>query len=94
MICKYCSRACIKRGKRKNVQCYQCTTCKKYQQKEYKKLRIPASKYAEVHNLVNKGIRIPTAGGCFTTLFVCGAVRSFIFPAFRFRDGRLRKLLF
>ena len=62
MECKYCSGACIKRGKRKGIQCYQCTTCKKYQQKEYKKPRIPASKYAEVHSLVNKGIGIRALG--------------------------------
>ncbi len=58
MRCMYCGESCIKRRKRKGVQCYQCKGCEKYQQKEYKKFRIPKWKYKEVHSLLNKGIGI------------------------------------
>lgn len=37
MNCNYCKNLCIKKGKRKNeVQKYQCSVCKKYQQYYYK----------------------------------------------------------
>lgn len=37
MNCHYCKNRCIKKGKRKDgTQKYQCSSCKKYQQEEYK----------------------------------------------------------
>lgn len=39
MTCKFCSSVCIKMGKQKDgTQKYQCKSCKKYQQREYRYL--------------------------------------------------------
>ena len=35
MICKYCNGYCIKKGFQKEVQKYQCKSCRHYQQKIY-----------------------------------------------------------
>ncbi|MDR1678356.1 MAG: IS1 family transposase [Prevotellaceae bacterium] len=58
MKCAYCAESCIKRGKRKDRQCYQCKCCKKYQQKAYSKPRIPEWKYAVTLSLHNKGMGV------------------------------------
>jgi transposase-like protein len=54
MKCIYCQGDCIKTGKMKNVQGYQCKACNKTQQKRYNKTRISQEKYQEVHRLNNE----------------------------------------
>ena len=58
MECKFCQNLCHKRGKRNGVQQYSCKTCKKYQLKEYQKLRIPQEKYEWTVKLNNEGCGI------------------------------------
>jgi len=58
MKCKYCKKSCIKKGKIKNVQRYQCSRCRKYQQKEYSKPHIAQDKYEWVVKLNNEGCGI------------------------------------
>ena len=55
MKCIYCQGDCIKKGKVKNVQRYQCKACGKTQQKKYKKKPIPQEKYKWAHKLNNEG---------------------------------------
>ncbi len=62
MQCVYCQNNCIKRGKRKGIQNYQCLECKKYQQENYTKLRIPEEKYEWVHRLNNEGCGMSSIG--------------------------------
>jgi len=57
-MCKYCKKTCIKKGKIKNTQRYQCTCCGKYQQKKYSKPRIPQEKYEWTIKLNNEGCGI------------------------------------
>jgi len=58
MKCKYCKKACNKKGKVKNIQRYQCRECKKFQQKEYSKPRISQEKYDWVMRLSNESCGI------------------------------------
>ncbi|MCL2593885.1 MAG: IS1 family transposase [Defluviitaleaceae bacterium] len=58
MRCKFCEKICIKKGKAKNVQRFQCTCCKKYQQANYVKPRIPQEKYDWTVRLNNEGCGI------------------------------------
>jgi len=51
MKCIYCQKQCIKKGKYKTIQRYQCTYCKRYQQKKYLKPVIPEHKYEWVIKL-------------------------------------------
>ena len=62
MKCIYCKKRCIKKGKYKTIQRYQCKHCKRYQQQEYTRLVIPKSKYEEVRNLSNEGNGISGIG--------------------------------
>ena len=54
MKCIYCNGQCIKAGKYKKIQRYQCKTCKRYQQESYTKQRIPQESYRWVHKLNNE----------------------------------------
>jgi IS1 family transposase/transposase-like protein len=55
MECIYCKGQCIKSGKYKTTQRYQCKDCKRYQQDLYTKYRIPQEKYERVKDLSNEG---------------------------------------
>ena len=55
MECKYCGGECNKRGIRKGIQNYQCKNCNRYQQKVYKKRKIPLGEYESVRNLTREG---------------------------------------
>ena len=55
MKCKHCQNTCYKRGKRNDVQQYSCKICKKYQQENYTKPRIPPDKYEWTIRLNNEG---------------------------------------
>ncbi len=55
MKCKNCNKTCIKKGKVKGIQRYQCKSCKKYQQAAYSRERIAQEKYEWVRNLNNEG---------------------------------------
>jgi len=58
MNCNYCRNACVKSGIRKGVQRYRCKFCKKYQQANYVKPRIPQEKYEWTIKLNNEGCGI------------------------------------
>ena len=58
MKCIYCKNECIKKGKYKTTQRYQCKRCKKYQQQKYIHPVIPKSKYDWVLKLNNEGCGI------------------------------------
>ncbi len=58
MKCIYCQGDCIKKGKVKNVQRYQCKHCGKTQQRRYKKPRIEEGKYEWVKNLTKESSSI------------------------------------
>jgi transposase-like protein len=58
MKCIYCKGDCIKKGKIKNVQRYQCKHCGKTQQKRYSKPPIKEEKYERVRNLTKEGSSI------------------------------------
>ena len=58
MKCLYCSASCIKRGKVRNIQRYQCKHCGKFQQEKYLKLRISKEKYQWVKQLTCEGCGI------------------------------------
>jgi len=58
MKCIYCQSDCIKKGKVKNVQRYQCKHCGKTQQRRYKKARIEEGKYEWVKNLTKESSSI------------------------------------
>ena len=58
MKCVYCQGDCIKKGKIKKIQRYQCKLCKRTQQKEYTKLRISEEKYQWVRKLTCEGCGI------------------------------------
>ena len=62
MKCLHCSAPCIKRGKTKNVQRYQCKHCGKFQQEKYTKLRISQKKYQQVKELTGEGCSISSVG--------------------------------
>lgn len=62
MECIYCKGQCIKKGKQKNIQRYQCKECKKYQQTCYTKAPIAAEKYEWVKKLNNEGCGISSIG--------------------------------
>ena len=59
MRCVYCKNMCVKKGKYRTIQRYQCKHCKRYQQKHYSKFVIPSYKYDWVLKLNNEccGIR-------------------------------------
>jgi Transposase and inactivated derivatives, IS1 family len=58
MKCLYCSASCIKRGKIRNIQRYQCKHCGKFQQEKYLKLRISEEKCQWVRELTCEGCGI------------------------------------
>ena len=58
MECIYCKADCIKKGKSKHTQRYQCKVCKRYQQESYAKQRISEEKYTWVKHLNNEGCGI------------------------------------
>jgi len=58
MKCIYCNEDCKKRGKAGSVQRYQCKSCKKSQQENYTKPRIPQEKYEWTVKLNNEGCGI------------------------------------
>ena len=58
MRCRYCKNECIKKGKYKTIQRYQCKHCKKYQQQQYSKFIITKDKYDWVLHLNNEGCGI------------------------------------
>ncbi len=58
MICRYCGRKCIKKGKSGNHQLYQCKTCKKYQQRIYQRTLISEEKYHFIKELTCEGCGI------------------------------------
>ncbi len=62
MRCRYCRNDCIKKGKRNEVQRYQCKSCKKIQQAKYVKQPISKRKYNQVHALNNEGNSISGIG--------------------------------
>ena len=62
MRCRYCRNECIKKGKIKGIQRYQCKICKKYQQAAYSRQRIAQEKYEWVRNLNNEGNSISGIG--------------------------------
>jgi len=62
MECVYCKNNCIKKGKYKTIQRYQCKQCKRYQQQQYSKLIIPKDKYDWVLKLNNEGCGISSIG--------------------------------
>jgi IS1 family transposase/transposase-like protein len=62
MKCAYCKSKCIKKGKYKTIQRYQCKHCKKYQQQRYSRPVIPEHKYEWVKNLNNEGCGISSIG--------------------------------
>jgi len=55
MKCIYCKNNCIRKGKYKSIQRYQCKHCKKYQQQKYIRPIIPEQKYTWVKNLTIEG---------------------------------------
>ena len=58
MECIYCKKECIKKGKYKETQRYQCKSCKKYQQQQYIRPVIPEYKYEWLVRLSNEGCGI------------------------------------
>ena len=58
MKCIYCQSDCIKKGKVKNVQRYQCKHCGRTQQRRYKKARIEEVKYEWVKKLTKESSSI------------------------------------
>jgi len=62
MRCNYCKKQCIKKGKYKTIQRYQCKDCKKYQQQKYIRPIIPEYKYEWVIKLNNECCGISSIG--------------------------------
>ena len=58
MECLYCKNECIKKGKYKTIQRYQCKNCKRYQQNFYTKQRIQKEKYDWVIHLCRESCGI------------------------------------
>jgi len=58
MNCRYCQNSCVKSGIRNGTQRYRCKFCKKYQQENYTKPRIPQEKYEWTVRLNNEGCGI------------------------------------
>ena len=58
MSCRYCQNGCVKSGIRNGTQRYRCKFCKKYQQENYTKPRIPQEKYEWTVRLNNEGCGI------------------------------------
>jgi IS1 family transposase len=58
MECVYCKNKCIKKGKYKTIQRYQCKECKRYQQDTYTKCRIKEEKQKWVIHLCREGCGI------------------------------------
>lgn len=54
MKCIYCKNACLKKGKRRGIQRYQCKTCKRNFQQQYIKVKIPEQKYRWIEDLNNE----------------------------------------
>lgn len=65
MGCVYCGGKLIKRGKKKERQCYRCKMCGKHWQDKYQKHRIAESIYKEIHSLMTKGLGICAMGEYF-----------------------------
>ena len=62
MKCIYCKKECVKKGKYKTTQRYQCKHCKKYQQQKYIHPIISKRKYYWVLRLNNEGCGISSIG--------------------------------
>mgnify|MGYP003831996119 CR=1 FL=1 len=62
MNCNYCGGQCIKRGKVRGSQRYQCKQCGKTQQKAYSKPRISEEKQDWVKKLTCEGCGIRSIG--------------------------------
>jgi len=58
MECKYCKSECIKKGKRRGIQRYQCKHCKRNYQESISKHKIKTYKYKRVRNLTREGSSI------------------------------------
>lgn len=58
MKCKYCKSECIKKGKRRGIQRYQCKHCKRHFQESISKHKINTYKYEWVRNLTREGSSI------------------------------------
>ena len=58
MKCIYCGSSCIKRGKIKEIQRYQCKRCNRFQQERYTKTVIPQEKYQWTKYLTCEGCGI------------------------------------
>ncbi len=58
MECKYCKSECIKKGKRRGIQRYQCKHCKRNYQESISKHKINTYKYESVRNLTREGSSI------------------------------------
>lgn len=56
--CRYCRKACIKKGVRNTVQKYQCKECGKYQQSEYTYRVLSVEKLQEITCLTKEGLGI------------------------------------
>lgn len=61
MKCRHCSESCIKKGKTKGYQRYQCIVCKKYQQETYRYKSYLVNDF-ELINLLKEGIGIRGMG--------------------------------
>lgn len=62
MNCKFCSGACIKKGKYNQVQKYQCKLCKKYQQLVYRYRKYDIKIETQIRVLQNEGLGISSIG--------------------------------
>jgi insertion element IS1 protein InsB len=62
MECKYCKGRCIKKGKYKDVQKYQCGICRKYQRALYRQRRYCGTEQQQVISLSNEGVGISSIG--------------------------------
>lgn len=58
MNCKYCQGSCVKKGKYKSVQKYQCSKCGKYQRAHYRQLTHSMKNQEQVRVLNNEGMGI------------------------------------
>ena len=70
MKCIYCKNKCIKKGKYKTIQRYQCKHCKKYQQQKYAHPIITEDKYEWVQKLNNERCGISSIGRLLQIPFI------------------------
>ena len=62
MKCNYCGCKCIKKGKVRGLQRYQCKNCKRFQQEKYVKPSISEEKHIWVKKLTCEGCGIGSIG--------------------------------